>query len=247
MRSLRDDLRIAVRSLGRSPGFTAVVVLTLGVSIGATTAVFSVVDGVLLHPLPFDRPEELVRPMWDRTVRAGWPFNAMGLTLLEQRSRSYSSMGVHSAQPGSVTVLADGEPEQIALISVDAGFWSTLGVDPLIGRVFTAEEDVPGGPILAVLSESFWIERYGSDPSAIGSTLELNGFPVEIIGVVSGSLEYPFPELDAYVPARIDMTSTVLNHSWHVVARLREGTTPQAADRELESLVPSLPEVGYPP
>lgn len=93
MSALLDDLRLAVRSLAMSPGFTAVVVLTLGVSIGATTAVYSVVDGVLLRPLPFDRPEQLVRPTWDRTVRAGWPFNAMGLTLLEQRSRSYSSFG----------------------------------------------------------------------------------------------------------------------------------------------------------
>lgn len=230
-----------------SPGFTTVVVLTLGVSIGATTAVYSVVDGVLLRPLPFDRPEQLVRPTWDRTVRAGWPFNAMGLTLLEERSRSYSSFGVHGAQPASVTVMAAGEPEQVQLLAVDAGFWSTLGVAPLMGRVFTPEEDVPEGPILALVSEAFWVEQYGSDPSAIGSTLELNGFPVEIIGVAPASLEYPFPELDVYVSARIDRTSKVLSHSWYVVARLEEGATVEAADRELESLVPSLPEVGYPP
>lgn len=247
MRSLLDDLRLAVRALRLSPGFTTVVVLTLGVSIGATTAVYSVVDGVLLRPLPFDRPEQLVRPTWDRTVRAGWPFNAMGLTLLEQRTRSYSSLGVHGAQPASVTVMAGGEPEQVQLLAVDAGFWSTLGVTPLAGRVFTPEEDVPGGPVLALVSEAFWVEQYGADPSAIGSTVELNGFPVEIIGVVPARLEYPFPDLDVYVSARIDRTSKVLSHSWYVVARLREGTTPEAADRELESLVPLLPEVGYPP
>lgn len=106
MRSLLDDLRLAVRALAMSPGFTTVVVLTLGVSIGATTAVFSIVDGVLLRPLSFDRPDQVVRPTWDRTVWAGWPFNAMGLTLLEQRSRSYSSFGVHGAQPASVTVIS---------------------------------------------------------------------------------------------------------------------------------------------
>ena len=88
MRSLLDDLRLAVRALAMSPAFTTVVVLTLGASIGATTAVYSVVDGVLLRPLSLDRPEQLVRPTWDRTVRAGWPFNAMGLTHLQQRSRS---------------------------------------------------------------------------------------------------------------------------------------------------------------
>jgi predicted permease len=247
MRALLDDLRLALRALALSPGFTVVVVLTLGVAIGATTAVYSVVDGVLLRPLPFDRPEQLVRPTWDRTVRTGWPFNAMGLTLLEQRSRSYSSFGVHGAQPASVTVLAGGEPQQVQLLAVDAGFWSTLGVAPVTGRVFTPEEDVRGGPILALLSESFWVERYGADGSAIGSMLELNGFPVEIVGVAPASLEYPFPDLDVYVNARIDRTSTNINHSWHVVARLREGATQEEADRELESLVPSLPEVGYPP
>ncbi len=246
MRALFDDLRLAVRSLAMSPGFTAVAVLTLGVSIGATTAVYSVVDSVLLRSLPFDRPERLVRPTWDRTVRAGWPFNAMGLTLLEQRSRSYSSFGVHLAQPFSVTVIAGGEPEQVQLLAVDAGFWSTLGVVPLAGRLFTTEEDVPGGPTLALLSEAFWTERYGADPSAIGSTLELNGSPVEVIGVAPSTLDYPFPDVDVYTSARIDRTSTNINHSWFVVARLRDGVTLEEADRELESLVPALPEVGYP-
>jgi hypothetical protein len=106
---------------------------------------------------------------------------------------------------------------------------------------------VPGGPILALISEPFWLEQYGSDPSAIGSTLEMNGFPVEIIGVAPASLEYPAPGIDVYVSARIDRTSQALSHSFYVVARLREGTTREAADRELESLVPSLTEVGYPP
>jgi predicted permease len=247
MRALLDDFRLALRALAMSRGLTAVVVLTLGVSIGATTAVYSVVDGVLLRPLPFDRPEQLVRPTWDRTVRAGWPFNAMGLTHLQQRTRSYSSFGVHGAQPSSVTVTAGGEPEQVQLLSVDAGFWSTLGASPVMGRLFTPEEDVPGGPILALLSEAFWVEQFGADPSAIGSTLELNGFPVEIVGVAPASLQYPFPGMDVYVSARIDRTSTNINHSWYVVARLRDGTTPEAADRELESLVPGLPEAGYPP
>ena len=115
MRSLFDDLRLALRALAMSPGFTVVVVLTLGISIGATTAVYSVVDGVLLRPLPFDRPDQLVRPTWDRTVRAGWPFNAMGLTHLEERSRSYSSFGVHLSQPSSVTVLVGGEHRRVRL------------------------------------------------------------------------------------------------------------------------------------
>ena len=172
------DLRVAIRALSMNRGFTLVVVLTLGVSIGATTAVFSVVEGVLVRPLPFDQPDRLVRPTWDRTVRNGWPFNAMGLTLLTERSRSYTSFGIHSAQPASVTVMAAGEPQQIQLLPVDAGFWSTLGVSPVMGRLFTPEEDVPGGPILALISEPFWVEQYGADPSAIGSTLEMNGFPV---------------------------------------------------------------------
>lgn len=246
MTALLADLRLAVRALSRSGTFATVVVLTLGVSIGATTAVFSVVEGVLLRPLPFDRPDQLVRPTWDRTVRAGWPFNAMGLTLLEQRSRSYSSFGVHGS-PQSVTIMLGAEPEQVEILPVDAGFWSTLGVVPSLGRTFTEEEDVPGGPILAILSEGFWMEHFAGDRTAIGSTLELNGFPVEIIGVAPGSLRYPFPEVDVYASARIDRTSTNINHSWYVVARLRDGTTPEEADRELESLVSALPEVGYPP
>jgi predicted permease len=242
-----DDLRLAVRALAMSRGFTAVVVLTLGISIGATTAVYSVVDGVLLRPLPFDRPEELVRPTWDRTVRPGWPFNSMGLTHLTERSRSYASFGVHGGQAASVTVVADGEPEQIQLLVVDAGFWSTLGISPVIGRLFTAEEDAPGGPPLGLLSEAYWVEQYGADGSAIGSTLELNGFPVEIIGIVPAALEYPEPDIDLYVSARIDWASTHINHNWYVVARLREGTSLEAADRELEGLIPSLAEAGYPP
>ncbi len=247
MPAFLDDLRLAVRSLALSRGFTAVVVLTLGVSIGVTTAVYSVVDGVLLRPLPFDRPEQLVRPTWDRTVRAAWPFNAMGLRLLEERTRSYSAFGIHGAQPTSVTISVGTEPEQVELLAVDAGFWSTLGVAPVLGRVFTPEEDVPGGPLLAVLSEAFWMEQFGGDRSAIGSTIELNGFPVEVIGVAPASLQYPFPGMDVYIAARIDRTSTNINHNWYVVARLREGARLEEADRELEALVPALPEVGYPP
>lgn len=247
MQALLDDLRLAARSLAMSRGFTAVVVLTLGVSIGATTAVYSVVEGVLLRSLPFEEPDRLVRPTWDRTVRTGWPFNSMGLTHLTQRSRSYTEFGVHAAGPGSVTVMAAGEPQQVTMLTVDAGFWSTLGVSAIAGRLFTPEEDIPDGPILAVLSEPFWVERFGSDPSAIGSTLELNGFPVEIVGVVPGSLEYPFPDLDLYISARIDWASTNLPHNWYLVARLRDGTTQEQADRELESLLPSLAETGYPP
>ena len=246
MRPLLADLRLALRSLGRSPGFTAVVVLTLGVSIGATTAVFSVVEGVLLRPLPFDRPEELVRPTWDRTVRAGWPFNPMGLRHLEERTRSYEAFGVHGAQPMSVTVAVDTEPEQIQLLPVDAGFWTTLGVVPRLGRSFTPEEDVPGGALLALVSEAFWTDHFARDASVVGSTIEMNGVPVEIIGVAP-SLPYPFPEVDVYLSARIDRTSTGINHSWFVVARLRDGTTLEQADRELEGLVSSLPEAGYPP
>ncbi len=241
-----DDLRLAVRSLAKSPGFTAVVVLTLAVSIGATTAVYSVVDGVLLRPLPFDDPGQLVRPTWDRTVRPGWPFNAMGLRLIDERTRSYTSYGIHSAQPGSVTVLADGVPEQVSLLQVSAGFWTTLGLTPVAGRFFTPEEDQPGKAFVALLSEPFWVERFGGDRSAIGSTLVMNGTQVEIVGVTP-DLEYPFPDVDVYVSARLDRGATTVSHNWFVVARLREGTTLEAADRELESLVPALTEVGYPP
>ena len=171
----------------------------------------------------------------------------MGFDHLVRRSRSYSSFGVHGVQPQSVTVLTDGEPRQVDLLTVSRGFWTTLGIEPTLGRIFTPEEDPPGEPLMALLSEAFWVEHFGRDPDAVGSTLELNGFPVEVIGIAPASLQYPFPSVDIYVSARVDRDSKVLAHFFYVVARLRNGTTQADADRELEALLPSLAEVGYPP
>ena len=160
-------------------------------------------------------------------MRPGWPFSEMGLVHLENRSRSYASIGVHGAQPISVTVQVAGEPAQVQLLPVDAGFWTTLGVAAAHGRMFTPEEDVPGVAPLALLSDAFWREHFGADASVIGSTLEVNGFPAEVVGVTPASLRYPFPETDVYVSARIDRTSTVVNHSWHVVAPVEGRARPR--------------------
>ncbi|HTL43275.1 MAG TPA: ABC transporter permease [Vicinamibacterales bacterium] len=187
--ALRQDLRYGLRMLRRAPGFTAAAVLTLAIGIGANTAIFSVVDAVLLRPLPYADPDRLVS-LGERT-RAGDPERVGYATFIdwEARSRSFESLAVmRSFQP---TLVVNGEAERLAGVRVTWSYFEMLGVRPALGRTFTQEEDRPDAWHEVVLSDGLWRRRFGGDPTIVGRTVVMNDLPYRVVGVMPAS----FPPL----------------------------------------------------
>ncbi len=233
------SLRQAARRLGRAPGFTAVCAATLGIGLGATVAIWAIVESVLLEPLPYPEADRLV------TIR----YNAPGLNLenvqqspalhftFADDARSFEDIGMYGRGRGTVTGL--GEPHEIPTISVTDGVLRLLGARPVRGRIFTAEDDAPGAPLTALVSETYWRQRLGADPDVLGRTLNLNGRPREIIGVLPADFTVLDRGADVYMPLQFDRTEAFVgNFSWIGFARLRPDVTIAQANAELTRLLP---------
>ena len=235
---LRQDLGYAVRQLRRAPSFTAIVVLTLGIAIGANTAVFSVVNAVLIAPMPY-RDSEALAALWTRYLPpSGFDipkFAISGPELLDfqEENESLSSMGAWI--PSSRALTGDGlEAERIRVGLYSHTLLPTLGVQPEVGRWFTAEEDVPDGPEVAILSHDLWVERYGADPAVVGRSLMMNGVPTEVVGVMPEGFEFP-SDTRAWLPLRLDRSTQGGRggHGNYAVGRLAPGKTMADLDAEL--------------
>lgn len=235
MGELLHEIRMSARGLGRSPGFTLLVVATLALGIGANVAIFALVNETLLKPLPFRDPDRLVQ-VWDRTPE-GDPL-AMSPPVwaaLAARTDVFATTG------GSRDVMYDltgvGEPESIVGYRFSAGFFRTLGVSPALGRVFSAEEDRPGRDHVVVLSHRLWQRKLGGDPTVLGRSLTLSGHPYTIIGVMPPGFVHP-PGAELWTPlalpdgARDDGRLRFVR----VVARLRPGVPLERARREVEKV-----------
>ena len=187
MQHIARDIRHAARSLGRQPALTAFLVLTLAVGIGVTTAVFSVVKAVLLEPLRLPESGRLVA-VWGRfDPESGFNFQRFVLSapeFVDYRRETRTMSDVAAWQSRTVTVGGPGaEPDRVAAAAVSGNFFSLLRVRAARGRTFTAEEDMPGGPNVAIVSDGYWRSRFGSDPAVIGRTLPLNGEPTIVVGI----------------------------------------------------------------
>src|SRR5262245_11566886 len=177
------DFRHALRRVTHNPGFSALVVLTLALGIGANTAILSVVDSVLLRPLPYRDPDRLVTiehryPSIDLDA----PVSAPGFRAYRDRTRSFERVAVDRGWAFNLT--GAGEPVLVFAQRVSAGWFETYGVVPALGRVFRTDEDVRGQHFVAVVSHAFWEQKLGADPGALGRTLSLNGEPYEVVGVM---------------------------------------------------------------
>ena len=191
--TLWRDVRYGVRSLRRAPGFTTVATITLALGIGATTAMFSVLDAVLLRPLPFAQPEQLVRVFatYGSTPGTLQSLSVADFLALRDDARAFSSIASFRVPNDGFSYLAADRPERVYGSIVSADFFSTLGVQPAIGRAFRSGDDAQGAPPLVVLSDAFWRRRLGSDPAVIGKSLEIQGRPTTVIGVMSPNVWYP--------------------------------------------------------
>ncbi len=243
---LRQNASYGVRQVLKNRAFTAVTVLTLALGIGATTAIFSVVDGILFRPLPFPEPEGLVA-VWTDLSRRGGPvdewMNYDDFSDVARRSRSLQAVGAWAG--GAPTVTGLGDPEQIAAGYVTHGMFSrVLRVSPALGRGFAPGDDRPGSPGTVLLSDGFWRRSFGGDPRALGSVLTVNDQPFEVIGVLPAGFRAPFvADAELWMTLREDPADPSCprgNACLRVVARLADGATLEAARAEADGIARQL-------
>jgi predicted permease len=242
--SLARDARHAVRGLRRSPLFTIVAVLTLAIGIGATTAVFSVVDGVLLKPLPYPEPDRLVAVWHDAPGAAGLAGVAGGLNLspsmlvtYREHNRSFDKIGLWVPINGSVTGL--GEPEQVPAVIVTGQVLPAFGVAPLLGRWVAESDEGLDSPPVALLSYGYWQRRFGGDPSVVGKPMMINGMTNRIIGVMPPGFRFEDTAADLIINNRFDRAQLLPPpFCCFGIGRLKPGVTLEQANADLERLLP---------
>lgn len=236
MRGLAQDLRYALRQLRKNPGFTTVAVVTLALGIGANTAIFSVVNGVLLRHLPFKEPDRLVR-VWHVPPAKSFPgmtrFSVSAANFLDwQRENDvFSSMSIYSYR--SLTMTGGDKPLLVDGCIATSGFFETLGVAPMLGRIFSADEDRPGAKVV-VLSYAFWKEHFGSDPGVVGHNLVMDGQNYLVAGVMPAAFRFPdFAQMWMPMGWTDKEKSVRGEHHSVVIARLKPGIDIKQADAEM--------------
>jgi len=252
LQSLREDARVALRALGRAPGFTSVTVLTLAVAIGAAAAIFSVLYAVVVAPLPYPDPDRIVRVSAETLPEAGGdgdaPFSDRGYWHFVNANRAFEVFGGYEGGTAQWPLTGDGPPQQLEVAAMTRSTFEVLGRTPARGRLPTEEESAPDGPRVVLLSDALWRTRYGADPGVVGRTLELNGNSVEVIGVMPAGYDFPAPETDAWIPSQLDPASENFGgHHIEGIARLRPGVTLAEAAADAEGLIGRFSEVGYGP
>ncbi len=239
----RKDIRFAVRTLRRSAGFTSVALITLAVGIGATTAIFSVVNGVLLEALPYPESDRLV-DISHTALGIGVERlpSAIGMHLVyAEGNRSFEEMALYSNTTANLT--GGDVPEYVRLGLATPSMFRVLQVEAALGRTFTEQEGLPGGPSVVLLTHRFWMDRFGGSPDAIGRSLMLGGVANEVVGVLPEGFDFLSRELIAWRPFPIDPASGEFGgFNQPGLARLRPGVTPEQARADLAGLFPVVSE-----
>ena len=223
-----------LRKLAKSPGFTSVSILTLGLAIGANTAIFSVVHSVLLEPLPFEDPERLVG-VWHEAPGLGFDqlsqAPALHFTYVDHNT-AFEDIGMYDRNSASVTQLA--EPEEVEAMDVTDRVFPLLRIKTHIGRAFTAEDDLPGSPETVILAHGYWMRRFSGDPGVLGQTLRVDGRPREIVGVTEAGLTFLQYDPDIFLPFQFDRGEVFIgNFSYRGIGRLEPGVTLEEANADI--------------
>jgi putative ABC transport system permease protein len=229
------DTRYGIRQLGKSPGFTTVAILTLALGIGATSAMFSVINGVLLRPLPYPHPETLMRvheivPQYGR-------FSVAPATFLDWRQQNTVFERIGAYTSGSATFSDAAGPERVSNATVSWDMFDVLGTAPMLGRGFRADEDAPGKSSVVVLSHGLWQRRFAADPNVLGRSVTLNGSPSTIVGVMPPGFYFPSREAEFWTPIAIDPADAPRGaHFIGVLGRLKPGVSQRQAEAEMRTI-----------
>jgi putative ABC transport system permease protein len=245
MGTLIQDLRFGARMLRKSPGFTIVAVLTLALGIGANTAIFSVVNGVLLRPLPFRDPSRLVLI----AEKSSFPIISTSYeNYLDWRDQSHSFESMEATRGSSITLTGAGEPERLNVRMATAGLFSMLGINAQIGRTFLSEEDRAGGTPVALLSYGLWQRRFGGSADIIGKTVNLDLQPYTVVGILPSGFQVLQPA-DVFLPFMPWAKTLPVDRNWHPgiipLARLKQGVSKEQARSEMIGITKRL-EQQYP-
>lgn len=248
---VKIQLRQVVRSLGRTPQFTAIALLTLAVGIGANTAIFSVVNGILLKPLPYPHPEELVA-VWmtapGMNIKDLNPGPSQYFIFREQ-NRTFQDVGLYMGS--TVNVTGSGEPEQASGLMVTDGLLPVLGATPLLGRSFTQADDQPGSAETVMLSYGYWQRKFGGDRCVVGKMVTVDGTPHQILGVLRQDFRFGGANLAMLLPIKFDRGKTFLTpFNYYGIARLKPGVTSAEANTDVARMLPIVlgsfpPPPGY--
>jgi predicted permease len=240
MAMFNDQLKQVLRRLGRAPLFTAVTLFTLAVGVGANTVIFSVVEGVLLKPLPYPQPEQLIG-VWHTAPGIGLKELNMAPSIYfidREQSTTLQDIGAYSGD--SLNVTGAGQPEHVRGLDVTDGTLPILGVAPAVGRLFSRKDDSPGAPQTVLLSYGYWQKKFGGASSAIGRSITVDGKPREIIGVLPRGFHFlDWPDAALILPYQWDRSKTKLgNFSEQAIARLKPGVTMAQASADMARLLP---------
>ena len=235
LEGLLRDARHALRMIRMNPGFSAAAILSLALGIGANTAIFSVVNAVLIRPLPYPEPESLVG-VFNSGVIQGETFNDMGLAPgmyagLKEHSKTFQEFGVWWS--GTATVTGIGDPEQIKTVTMTQGLLPTLGAQPFLGHPFSIENDTPGTPETVILSYSYWLRRFGGDARVLGRTVMIEFVPRQVIGVMARTFRFLDLSPDVLLPQRFAKANLPFEpFSYSGIARLKPGITIDLANQD---------------
>ena len=243
--ALRRESRQALRTLGRSRSFSTIAIATLALGIGATTAIFTILDAVVLRPLPYASAERLVYlqsgvPGVDRSAK--WGLSVAGYFHFREHARSLEALGAYTTSQANYG--SSDRAERVPTALVSGSMFEVLGARTILGRPIRAEDNLRGAPSVVVLGHEFWQRHFAGDPAVIGRTIQLHSSPFEVIGVLAPGMHLPQEQVDAWMPATLDPGAPPVNsHYLSVIGRLREGVDLGAARTELSRLTLTFPEV----
>jgi predicted permease len=227
------DLRFALRSLRKVPSFAAIAILVIAVGIGANTAVFSVINAVLLKPLSYPHPESLVMLMVSGPQGSFFAANVPKFNIWHQQSRIFDAVAAFDQAGAGLNLTGGNEPEQLQAVHATVDYFRLFGAPVIAGRTFTAAEDSPHGGRVAVLSYGLWKRRFGGNPDIVGTNIQLDGQPYLVVGVIGSKFVTDTPA-DLWLPYQFDLNSRDLAHYFRVAARLKPGITLAQANAELK-------------
>jgi MacB-like periplasmic core domain len=239
-----QDLRFALRTFGKNPGFAMVAILALALGIGANAALFSVINAVLLKPLPYTHSERLIR-IFETFQPSGYG-SVSTPNFLDWRKQNHAFDHLEACTFSSLNLESNGEPERIPSILATAGIFDMLGTKPIQGRTFLPDEDQPGKPHVVVISERLWRRRFGADPNLLGSQITIDGQSATVIGIMPASFQFPAGSFNRTLWMPLQFTEDQLkdrgSHWMAVVGRLRPGITMQMADSDMKRIAAGLAE-----